>query len=123
MERVRTFVRSEPLISALLLAAVSALVYLPFIGQFGYYQDDWYSMYAARVRGAQAFVGIFSIDRPGRAYLMGPLYALFGGDPLYYNISAYIFRLAGGLSLLWLLRMLWPGRTNGSSGSLPDHSY
>jgi len=97
-----------PLIEPLALFILGALVYLPFIGGFGYYNDDWYSMYAARVSGPGVFKEIFSIDRPGRAYLMAPLYSIFGGHPLYYNLSLYVFRVLGALSLLWLLRMLWP---------------
>lgn len=94
----------------ILMLIVSGLIYLPFITQFGYYNDDWYSMYSARVGGTQTFHEMYSIDRPGRAYVMIPLYELFQGQPLYYNISAYLFRYAGALSLLWLLRMLWPGQ-------------
>ena len=94
-------------IELILMLVVSAAVYLPFIAQFGYYNDDWYSMYAARVGGTQAFHEMYGIDRPGRAYVMIPLYKLFQGNPLYYNISAYVFRVAGTVSLLWLLRLLW----------------
>lgn len=92
----------------ILFAIIAGLIYLPKIGAFGYYNDDWYSMYAARVAGPNIFHAMYSIDRPGRAYLMEPLYILFQGNPLYYNLSAFIFRLAGALSLLWVLQMLWP---------------
>jgi hypothetical protein len=96
------------LIEPLVLFVAGALAYLPFAGQFGYYNDDWYSMYAARLGGPGVFKAIFSIDRPGRAYLMAPLYSLFGGHPLYYSLSLLVFRVLGAFSLLWLLRMLWP---------------
>jgi hypothetical protein len=95
-------------IELILVLVVSGLIYLPFLAQFGYYNDDWYSMYAARVAGTNAFHEMYSIDRPGRAYLMIPLYQLFQGNPLYYNISAYVLRVLGALCLLWLLRLLWP---------------
>jgi len=100
----------QPWIELILMLVISGLIYLPFITQFGYYNDDWYSMYAARVGGTETFHEMYGIDRPGRAYVMIPLYELFQGNPLYYNISAYIFRIAGALSLLWLLRILWPGQ-------------
>ena len=90
-----------------LMLVVSGLIYLPFITQFGYYNDDWYSMYAVRVAGTNAFHEMYSIDRPGRAYVMIPLYHLFQGNPLYYNISAYMLRVLGALCLLWLLRLIW----------------
>ena len=98
------------IIELFLMLVVSGAVYLPFINQFGYYNDDWYSMYAARVGGTQTFHEMYGIDRPGRAYVMIPLYELFKGDPLYYNISAYVFRVAGAMSLLWLLRLVWSRR-------------
>ncbi len=93
-----------------LMLIVSAAIYLPFVAQFGYYNDDWYSMYAARVAGTQVFHEIYGLDRPGRAYVMIPLYEIFQGNPLYYNISAYVFRILGAMCLLWLLRLVWRER-------------
>ena len=97
-------------IECFLMLVISAAIYLPLISQFGYYNDDWYSMYAARVSGTEVFHQMYGIDRPGRAYVMIPLYELFQGNPLYYNISAYVFRLAGAVTLLWVLRLLWGER-------------
>jgi hypothetical protein len=101
---------SKLFIEIILMLVVSGVIYLPFITQFGYYNDDWYSMYAARVAGTNAFHEMYSIDRPGRAYVMIPLYQLFQGNPLYYSISAYVLRFLGAVSLLWLLRLIWPGQ-------------
>lgn len=92
----------------LILMAISAFAYLPWVGQIGYMNDDWYLMYSAGAYGPRAFIDIFSVDRPARALVMIPAYALFGENPLYYNLSAYAFRLISGLAFLWLLRMLWP---------------
>lgn len=93
-----------------MLLAISALAYLPLVNRFGYFNDDWYSMYDARTQGAQFFHEVFSSDRPGRAYVMIPLYAMFGANPLPYNLTAYLFRFLGGVSLLWILNILWPHR-------------
>src|SRR5512139_4111673 len=101
---------SRLFIELILMLVVSGIIYLPFIAQFGYYNDDWYSMYAARVAGTNAFHEMYAIDRPGRAYVMIPLYQLFQGNPLYYSISAYVLRFLGAVALLWLLRLLWPER-------------
>ena len=90
------------------IAAISALAYLPLVAKFGYSADDWYLMWAAKTYGTQAFYAIFSVDRPLRAYLMIPAYSLFGENPLGYNLSAYVFRVLGGLAFWWLLKMLWP---------------
>ena len=91
-----------------LLLAVSALVYLPLVSRLGYYYDDWYLMYAAHAHGPLAFKDVFSVDRPLRAYVMGPAYTLFGENPLFYNLSACFFRYLSALGLLWVLHMLWP---------------
>lgn len=99
--------RNETLIMIGLLILISALVYLPLIRQIGYINDDWYLMWSAGAYGPQAFTDIFSVDRPARAWVMIPAYILFGGNPLYYNLSAYVFRLISALALFWLLRMLW----------------
>ena len=92
----------------LFLLFVSALAYLPFINQFGYFRDDWYLMYSANALGVKTFQGIFAIDRPARILLMTGLYSLFGMNPLYYNIAAYLLRVLGALSFFWTLRLLWP---------------
>jgi len=98
------------LVSVLTLIIVAALAYLPLVNHIGYSYDDWYLMPSARAEGADVFHAIFSVDRPGRALVMIPAYALFGGNPLYYNLSVYFFRTVGALALLWSLDMLWPGR-------------
>lgn len=90
------------------LILISGLAYLPFVSHFGYFNDDWYLMYAAGAKGAAVFREIFSVDRPGRSLVMMPAYWLFGQNPLYYNLSAYFFRLISGVGLYWLLHMLWP---------------
>jgi len=107
MEKLTSIWRSEPFRVFALLALVSGLAYLPFVAGFGYFNDDWYLMYAAGARGVSVFADIFSIDRPGRVLVMVPAWLLFGGNPLYYNLSAYLFRLAGGLGFCFLLRHLW----------------
>jgi len=91
-----------------LLLLISALVYLPFIHQFGYYFDDWYFMYAGSIRGASVFKAIWSVDRPGGALLMQPLYTIFGPNALYYNLSAYLFRLLSAFGVLAIGRLIWP---------------
>jgi len=96
--------------AVILLLLVSSITYLPLVRKFGYYNDDWYLMYAAGAYGPGAFWDIFSIDRPLRALVMVPAYLFFGGNPIYYNLSAYLFRFLGALALFWSLDMLWHGR-------------
>ena len=108
MSKLRSLIKSELFIAIFLLVAVSAIAYLPFIAHFSYFNDDWYEMFATGTRGPLIFIDIFSVDRPARALLMIPLYILFGKNPFPYNVTAYLFRLFSGLSVLWSLRMVWP---------------
>jgi len=96
------------LTSIVVLIVVAAIAYLPLINRVGYSHDDWYLMATAQSDGPGVFREIFSVDRPMRAFVMIPAYRLFGSNPLYYSLSAFLFRVLGGLALLWILRMLWP---------------
>jgi hypothetical protein len=107
MQKVKSLLRSEIFIEISLLVFISAILYLIFVFQFGYFNDDWYLMYAAGAQGPAVFKDIFIVDRPMRALVMIPAYILFGDNPVNYNISAYIFRVLSAVSFLWLLRMLW----------------
>ncbi|MBL8076577.1 MAG: hypothetical protein JNM55_01330 [Anaerolineales bacterium] len=91
-----------------LLLVISALAYLPHVSGFGYFRDDWYLMYSANALGGKAFTGIYAIDRPMRAFIMSAAYSVFGLNPLYYNLSAYLFRVLGAFAFLSTLQMLWP---------------
>lgn len=94
--------------ATILIFLIAGLAYLPLVTKFGYSFDDWYLMWAAKAYGPEAFFPIFSVDRPLRAWLMYPAYQLFGENPLWYNLSAYLFRVSGGLAFGWMLGMLWP---------------
>jgi hypothetical protein len=111
MERLKVFLHSDKFIVPVLLFIVSAALYLPFVTKFGYYYDDWYLMYAAKARGASVFWDLFTIDRPLRALIMIPAYVIFGDNPIYHNISAFLFRFLGGASLLWILQQMWKEQT------------
>jgi hypothetical protein len=108
MNKVKSFLKSKNFLIVAVLIVIAGLAYLPFVSQFGYFNDDWYLMYAARAKGATVFREIFSVDRPLRTLVMTPAYWLFGQNPLYYNLNAYFFRLISGISFYWLLHMLWP---------------
>jgi hypothetical protein len=104
------FMKSQHLFLILFFLIIGGALYLPFADQFGYYYDDWYSMYLARVAGSDIFHEIYAIDRPGRAYVMAPLYDLFQGIPIYYNWLAVALRIFGSLMFLWFLNLLWSGK-------------
>lgn len=97
-------------LGVLLIFIVSAIAYLPLVKDLGYLNDDWYQMYDMQVKDPSFYHEIFAIDRPGRALAMIPLFTLFGFDPLWYHLSAFFFRMMGGVFLFWTGRMLWKDR-------------
>ncbi len=107
MTKFKEILFSKNFLSLELLFFVSALVYLPLIDKCGYSHDDWYLMYAAKVKGASIFREVFAGDRPLRALVMIPAYTIFGENALYFNLSAYLFRLLSGIGLFWTTRLLW----------------
>jgi hypothetical protein len=96
---------------SLALLLLAALAYLPSIHEIGYAFDDWYLMASARAEGPEVFHAIYSVDRPLRAYVLEAAYRLFGENALFYNLSAWGFRVLSALLFWWLLRMLWSRHT------------
>jgi hypothetical protein len=110
MRKIRTLFAYENLGLHFVLVFIAALVYLIFIPWFGYFNDDWYLMYAAGAKGAATFKDIFIVDRPMRALVMGPAYVLFGNNPVLYNLSAWGFRVLSAIIFFRFLCLLWPDR-------------
>ncbi len=95
---------------AALFLLIPALVYLPNIFQFTFHRDDWYYIYDGIVRGPSVFLAMFEHLRPLRGPLFAGLYALFGPNPLPYHLLLFVWRVAGGAGMFWLLRLLWPSQ-------------
>lgn len=110
MNRIKAFANSRwfPL---LILILISALVYLPKISQLSYYRDDWYYMYDGHVAGPSIFNSMFKEDRPMRGPFFGLYLSLFGTDPFLYALGTYLWRVASGIGVLWLLNLLFPQKT------------
>lgn len=94
----------------LLIISVAALVYLPLIGQFGYYRDDWHVAWAARLFGPARIIDLHLTDRPVMGVLYSLTYAGLGDSPLAWQAYAFALRVAGALAFFWLLRLVWPSR-------------
>jgi hypothetical protein len=92
----------------LLLIVISAFTYLPHIGEFNFYRDDWYYIVDGFSGGKGIFHTMFAIDRPARGYLFEWLFQWFGTHPLPYHISAFFWRLLSGITALAMFRFIWP---------------
>ncbi len=94
----------------LLFALIAALTYLPSALRLTYYRDDWYYAYDALVGPSGVFRALFASDRPARGPFFEIYYSLFGMAPLPYHLMMYAWRLVGGIAVVWLFSLLWPGR-------------
>jgi hypothetical protein len=92
------------------LVLIAAIAYLPMVSKLGYLNDDWYLMYDGFVGGADFFHNVYGIDRPLRGYLMQAAFSIFGMNPVYYHLSAFVFRVLSAVGLLWTCTQLWPKR-------------
>lgn len=92
----------------LLILLLSALSYLLLARRFGFYNDDWYLVYAGLVGGSEKFVDVFASDRPFRAYFVGLMFDLLGLKAPLYSYTSYILRTTGAIGMFWLLAELWP---------------
>ncbi|GAB4399689.1 MAG: hypothetical protein OHK003_24340 [Anaerolineales bacterium] len=96
---------------SLFLTLLGAVTYLPLIARMGYINDDWYLMFDGYIGGGKFFHDVFIVDRPLRGYLMQAAFSLFGMNPLYYHLSAFLFRVVGAAALFWIGNQLWQRRS------------
>lgn len=101
-------IKSSKWIPIIFLVVTSGLVYLPRIGEFTFFKDDWYFIYDGFTVGSQVFLDVTRHTRPIRGPLYQLLFSLFGIHPLPYHLLLYMWRLLGGLGAFWLFSLLWP---------------
>jgi len=89
------------------LLLISAIVYLPHIGNLTYYKDDWYYIYDGMLGGAKIFHEMFRIDRPARGFFFEWYYAVFGPNPLPWHLGTFIWRVLAAIGALWIFNLLW----------------
>ena len=97
-----------PLVEILLILVIAGATYLPSLSQATIYRDDWYYTMDRLIGGPGVFQAMFSIDRPARGPLFEAYFQLFGIQPFPYHMMSFLWRVAGGLTALWLFRQLWP---------------
>ncbi len=107
MFRNGIFLQSR-LFEIVVLILISALVYLPNVGQMTYYKDDWYYVHDAFIAGPRVFQAMFAIDRPARGPFFEIYYSLFGYEALPYHLGMFLWRIVAVIGVLWLINILWP---------------
>jgi hypothetical protein len=94
--------------STLLIVLVTLLTYAPFIGQLGFYRDDWYLIWMAEHQGWNGIIDLFRGDRPLFGWFYALDYLLLGSNPLGWHLLGLFVKLVSAFAFLWLLRSLWP---------------
>ncbi len=110
MSRINKILSHESWLAYLLVTLVTLITYGPLISQLGYYQDDWYMLWSGQARGAASIIDLFTTDRPFMGVIYSLEYRLLGDHLLYWHLWALLLKLVGVWALLYLLRVLWPGR-------------
>ena len=79
--------------SILLLILIGGSLYLPNMGELGYYRDDWNNLFNADSRGTEMLIEHYASDRPADGYLLSAAYRAFGADPFPYRLVNLAFRV------------------------------
>ncbi len=95
-------------IALLLFCLLSFGLLIPMIGL---YWDDWPTLWQLHMFGPGAFREAFSVDRPFLAWLFMLTTPIIGESVKGWQLFGIFTLWASCLSLWWMLRMLWPGRT------------
>ncbi len=110
MKSGQKYFEMESLLAILLVILAAILTHGVLIPKLGFYRDDWYMLWTAHARGISAVMELFMGDRPFIGYIYSLDYLILGESPLGWHIYALVLEIAGALSFLWLLRLIWPKR-------------
>lgn len=98
-----------PLWTALLaLDAAALLAYGLYLGWLGFYWDDWIWMYFSGRFGAATMLQIDRAYRPLAGVVLWLGSALFGENPLGWQVYNLALRLLTAIAFWWFLRRTWP---------------
>ena len=95
----------------LALLLIAFFSYGIFALQQGFHWDDWGLAWLIRTLGRPGLVDYFSTNRPFLAYVYSITTSLFGTNPIAWQLFSIFMRWLTAISLLWVLRMIWPERT------------
>jgi hypothetical protein len=94
----------------LALLMIAFFAYGVFAFQQGFHWDDWGFAWLIRTLGWPGLFDYFSTNRPFLAYVYSITTSLFGTNPIAWHLFSLLMRWLTAVSLLWVLRMIWPER-------------
>ena len=94
----------------LALLVIAFFSYGIFAFQQGFHWDDWGIAWLVRTLGKPGLFDYFATNRPFLAYAYSVTTSLFGTNPIAWQLFSIIMRWLTAISLLWVLRIVWPER-------------
>jgi hypothetical protein len=92
----------------LVLLVITFFSYGVFAFQQGFHWDDWGFAWLIRTLGRPGLFDYFSTNRPFLAYVYSVTTSIFGTNPIAWQLFSLAMRWLTAISLLWVLRMIWP---------------
>lgn len=92
------------------LLIITFFSYGIFAFQQGFHWDDWGFAWLIRTLGKPGLFDYFSTNRPFLAYVYSVTSTLFGINPIAWQLFSLSMRWMTAISLLWVLRTIWPKR-------------
>ena len=97
-------------IPPLALSLIAIFAYGVFAFQLGFHWDDWGFVWLIRALGRPGLFDYFATNRPFLAYVYSITTSLFGTTPWAWHLFSLFWRWCSAVSLLALLRLIWPER-------------
>jgi hypothetical protein len=102
--------RLSPWATPLALLIITFFAYGMFAFQQGFHWDDWGFVWLIRTLGNQGFSDYFATSRPFLTYVYSVTTAIFGTNPLGWQLFSLFWRCLTAISLWFVLKMIWPDR-------------
>jgi len=94
----------------LTLLVIAFFSYGIFAFQQGFHWDDWGFVWLIRTLETPGLFDYFTTNRPFLAYVYSVTTTLFGTNPIAWHLFSLVMRWSTAISLLWVLRLIWPER-------------
>lgn len=104
--RIKGFIH-QPWFAVLILVAIGLSLYLPQMGDLGYYRDDWNNIFNADSRGSEMLIDHYAIDRPADGYLLAAAYDVFGANSLPYRLINLASRILAAVCFSLTIAIVW----------------
>lgn len=92
------------------LLVIAFFSYGVFAFQEGFHWDDWGFAWLIRTLGRPGLFDYFATNRPFLAYVYSVTTSIFGTNPVAWGLFSLLMRWLTALSMLWVLRLIWPER-------------